>query len=106
MIENRNEIGELRACVVATIDDYLSLGVKLTPLQIFRELVTRGLLNDTTDDYDNLQLVMASAYGVGLPRQERLDRLKDAIREAGDRFERGEPDLLEDIEAILRRTLG
>ena len=109
MTQIQNDLARLRATVAAMIADYSSLGVTLTPPQMFRQLVERGLLQNTDHDFDALQLVMSSGGSgglLGLPRQERLDRLNDAILEAQDRLERGEPNLLEDIEAILLRALG
>ena len=109
MTRNRNETGDLRASVAAIIDEYSSLGVKLTPLQILNQLVGRGLLNDTPDDYDRLLEVLPEEHGgarwAGAERQQRLNSLKDTILQVQKRLERGEPDLLEDIEAILRRAL-
>ena len=102
-------MGELKAGVTAMIDEYLSLGVRLTPHQIFHQLVARGLLEDTPDDYDNLAKVLPSELGGGmhaeLQREERLNLIKDAIQRAQDRLELGEPNMLEDVEPILRRAL-
>jgi hypothetical protein len=110
MTQLQNDLGQLRATVAAMIAEYSLLGVTLTPPQMFRQLVERGLLQNTDHDFDALQLVMPSGPSggnlIGLPRQERLDWLNNAILEAQDRFERGEPNLLEDIEAILLRALG
>jgi hypothetical protein len=109
MTETPIEMGELKASVTAMIDEYLSLGVRLTPHQIFHQLVARGLLEDTPNDYDNLVKVLPNELGGGmraeLERDERLNLIKDAIQSAQDRLELGEPNLLEDIEAILRRAL-
>jgi len=104
------ETGELRANVAAMIAEYLALGVRLTPHQIFHQLVARGLLEDTPDDYDNLVRVLPSEHGGGasteLGRDQRLNVLKHAIATAQDRLDQGEPNLLEDIEAILLNALG
>lgn len=109
MSGNRIEIGELRASVTAIIDEYSSLGVKLTPLQILHHLVARGVLNDTPDDYEKLLEVLPNEQDgtrkTGAERHQRLNSLKEAILLVQERLERGEPDLLEDIEGILRRAL-
>ena len=96
---------ELRANVAAMIAEYLALGVRLTPHQIFHQLVARGLLEDTPADYDNLVKVLPNEHGGGMSaerdREQRLTDLKDVIAKAQDRLEHGEPNLIEDIEAIL-----
>jgi hypothetical protein len=110
MSDMRTENGELKKNVAAMIEEYMSLGVRLAPQQIFLQLVARGLLEDTPEDFENLQQAMPSVNDGGsaaaLERERRLHALQDIIREAHARFEAGEPNLLEDIEAILHHAFA
>jgi len=44
------------------IDEYSSLGITLTPVQILHQLVSRGVLKNTPADYKSLLKVLPNGH--------------------------------------------